>query len=406
MKKPVIGLFSAVLVLILLDTGVGAARTIPGGAYFGQNPPGFVAQVFAPGIISLPNRFESGLAFSPGLDECVFGVTNATWSTYNLWYTRRETDTTWTDPVLAPFQGNGDGLCPAFSPDGNTVYFVSSRPSYPPARIWSSAREGTGFGAPVALGEPIYSGADEWGGSFTAAGAFYFCSRRPGGIGDVDLYRSFPVDGGWSEPENLGAAVNSAQLEGDPCVAPDGSYVIFESKRPGGFGQSDLYISRNENGAWSAPTNLGAAINTTKIESGAFVSPDGKYLFFSRRAAPYTQEPSEIWWIDARAALDPSQAGTDDPGDTGERIFLRGEPNPFGSATSITYTTPVPGFVTIKVYDLVGREVQSLVNAPREPGSHVVDFAVPPGERTSGVYYCSLQVEGRRLETMRMVSLR
>ena len=288
---------------VLVGGGVCSAQTIPGGLYFGSEPPGFVAKVFAPGIISLSSRYETGVAFSPSLDECVFGVTNAPWSAYNLWYTKMESDGTWIDPIPAPFQGNGDALCPAYAADGNTIYFASSRPSYPPTRMWRVSRQGGGWGEPEVLPEPIDSGSNEWGGSLTSDGTLYFCSSRAGGIGHIDLYRSSPMGEGWSEPENLGASVNTPQLDGDPYVARDGSYLIFESQRPGGFGQSDLYLSRNEGGVWTTPTNLGPTVNTPKIESGAFISPDGKYLFFTRRAAPVTMEPSELWWIDARAVL-------------------------------------------------------------------------------------------------------
>ncbi len=398
---------SLVVVLIVLCAGVGAAQNLPPGRYFGQTPPGFVPEVFAPGIISLSNRYEFHLTFSPNLDECVFGVTNAAWSGFNLWFTKMGSDSTWIDPIPAPFQGSGDGLYPAYAADGDDIFFVSSRPSYPPTKIWHSSREGTGWSTPVALAEPIYSGANEWGGTLTADGVFYFCSNRAGGLGGGDIYRAMPVEGGWTDVENLGPTVNTPQLEGTPCVARDGSYLIFESQRPGGYGLSDLYITRNENGVWTTPTNLGPTINTAKFEDGAFISPDGKYLFFNRRDSFITTVQTEIWWVDARAALDPEQSGVKDPGGPdGSRVLLCSQPNPFGLGTTIRYSTPSSGFVAIKVYDLLGREVQSLVNESREVGTWTVDFDPPRDDRPSGVYFCSLQVGDQRLTTMRMVSLR
>lgn len=398
----------AVVLVSAVCVGVCGAQVIPGGHYFGQEPPGFSPVIFAPGIVSLPNRFEWCLTFSPSLDECVFGTTNSGWNILNLWYMKMGSDSAWTDPIPAPFQGTGDGCFPFYSADGNDIYFVSSRPSYPPARIWQTSRDSTGWSDPLALEAPIYSGSDEWGSSLTTDGTLYFSSHRAGGFGGGDIYRTVAMPGGGVTVENLGAAINCAQNDGSACIARDGSYLLFESDRPGGSGQADLYISYNENGAWSAPRNLGPTINTSWIEDGPCISPDGKYLFFNRRRAWVTGTQTEIWWVDARAVFHPEQSGMNDPGgSTGGGTFLRNEPNPFGPSTTIRYSTTMPGFVAVKIYDVLGREVRSLVNESLAAGTHSVAFNVPPGAKPAGgVYYCSLQVGDRELRSMKMVSLR
>jgi hypothetical protein len=403
--------FFVVLVVIMvsaLSVAVCAAQSLPGGRYFSQTPPGFTPAVFAPGIISLSNRYEYCLVYSPNQDECVFGVTNSTWGVFNLWYTKMAGDSTWSDPVPAPFQGNGDGLFPAWSADGNEVYFASSRPAVPSVNIWRSDRTGSGWSAPVVLDPPLNSTSHEWGGSLTDDGTFYFSSERPGGVGAADLYRAVTAPDGEVTVENLGPTVNSPQLEGSACIARDGSFLIFESQRPGGFGQSDLYITLNQDGTWSAPRNLGPAINTSWFEDGASISPDGKYLFFNRRIAYVTGTQTEIWWVDLRAALHPEQSGVNDPGGPRpEQTILRNEPNPFGPSTTITYSTPASGFVALRVYDVLGREVRSLVNGPQVAGVHTVDFDLPSGEGLpGGIYYCSLQVGDRRVKTTKMVAVR
>jgi Tol biopolymer transport system component len=348
------------------------------------------------------------LVLSPTLDECVFGLTNSSWSAFNLLYTRMGSDSSWIDPIPAPFQGTGDGTDPFYSPDGNEIYFVSSRPSYPPTNIWRSSREGAGWNEPLALEAPINSTSNEWGGSLTNDGTLYFCSGRPGGFGGADVYRAVTAPGGEVTVENLGATINSPQLEGSACVARDGSYLIFESQRPGGYGQSDLYISYNENGVWTAPRNLGPAINTSWIEDCPFISPDGKYMFFNRRRAPYTTEQTDIWWVDARAVFHPEQSGANDPeGWIGAPAILRNAPKPFGPSTTITYPTPASGFVAITVYDILGRNVRSLVNTSLAAGTYSVEFDAPRGGGLAdGVYYYSLNLGHRKLKTTKMVSLR
>ena len=404
--KWVLVLVVVVMISVCFFT-VCLGQEMPGGLYFGQDPPGFSPVVFAPDVISLPNRYEYCLVFSPNLDECVFGVTNASWGVFNLWYTRMESDSSWTDPTPAPFQGNGDALFPAYAANGNEIFFASSRPSYPPSNIWQSSREGSGWSEPVALAPPVNSSSNEWGGSLTDDGTFYFSSERPGGLGGADLYRAVTSPLGEVTVERLVGLVNSTQVEGSACVARDGSYLIFESQRPGGFRLSDLCLQPPREALYRQPRNLGPVINTSWFEDGASISPDGKYLFFNRRRAYVTGTQTEIWWVDAQAALHPEQSDVGDPGgSTGERTILRSEPNPFGRSTTITYSTPVDGFVAIKVYDVLGREVRSLVNRSLAAGVHTVDFEVAPRERLAGgIFYCCLEVGPERLKTTKLVLL-
>jgi hypothetical protein len=114
--------------------------------------------------------------------------------------------------------------------------------------------------------------------------------------------------------------VNTERGEGDLFVAPDESYIVLSSGRPGGLGRNDLYISfMKRDGSWTVPANMGGAVNSEEIEYCPFVTPDGKYLFYSsyRRArrgaheSPRSYEDisrmystpgnglGDIYWIDA-----------------------------------------------------------------------------------------------------------
>jgi peptidoglycan-associated lipoprotein len=64
--------------------------------------------------------------------------------------------------------------------------------------------------------------------------------------------------------------LNTSQNDWYPVLARDGSFMIFVSERPGGFGSSDLYITRNSGGVWQAPQNLGALVNSAQCESAPF----------------------------------------------------------------------------------------------------------------------------------------
>lgn len=72
---------------------------------------------------------------------------------------------------------------------------------------------------------------------------------------------------------------------GHPALSTDGKTMIFASDIPGGFGGTDLYLSRMEGGKWSVPQNLGSAVNTEGEESFPYLHPSGT-LFFASTGHP------------------------------------------------------------------------------------------------------------------------
>ncbi len=104
----------------------------------------------------------------------------------------------------------------------------------------------------------------------------------PDGYGSCDLYISYRSADGWSRPQNLGPQINTEAWETSPCLSPDKQALYFSSTRPGGFGAADLYVSRlMPNGRWSAPENLGPAINTAGDEKAPFMHADNETLYFT-----------------------------------------------------------------------------------------------------------------------------
>ena len=115
----------------------------------------------------------------------------------------------------------------------------------------------------------------------------------PRGFGSCDLYISYLIKNGWSEPQNLGRNVNSEFWESTPSLSPDKRDLYFSSNRPGGFGGKDIWVChRNENGNWGQPENLGAQINTAGDESTPFIHADNETLYFNSSGLPgYSNEP-------------------------------------------------------------------------------------------------------------------
>lgn len=104
----------------------------------------------------------------------------------------------------------------------------------------------------------------------------------PDGLGSCDLYISYLTPEGWSTPENLGYTVNTETWESAPSISPDKRDLYFASGRPGGYGGTDIYVSRRlPNGRFSEPENLGPLVNTAGDESCPFMHADNQTLYFT-----------------------------------------------------------------------------------------------------------------------------
>lgn len=109
----------------------------------------------------------------------------------------------------------------------------------------------------------------------------------PEGEGSCDLYFSVRTNNGWSEGQNLGPVVNTDLWESSPSLSPDKRDLYFASRRPGGFGGSDIWVThRLPTGKWSRPENLGEAVNTSGDEGCPFMHADNETLYFTSNGHP------------------------------------------------------------------------------------------------------------------------
>ncbi len=96
-----------------------------------------------------------------------------------------------------------------------------------------------------------------------------------------DIYSSKIVNGKWKTPSNMAKPINTTYWEGGACISPDGKTIFFTSERPGGSGNSDIWMAKRlTKTTWGKPTNIGPDVNTPFDEVGLFLAPDGKTLFF------------------------------------------------------------------------------------------------------------------------------
>jgi hypothetical protein len=201
---------------------------------------------------------------------------------------------------VVAFSGLHSDLEPFFTVAGDRLYFASNRPREAGAEaadydLWYVPVSGLEFGAPVNLGPPVNTSANEFYPSLTRSGTLYFTAVYEGGPGRDDLYRAQPTDdGGFQAPEALPAPVNSPAFEFNAFVDPDERFLIFTVfGREEDSGGGDLVVSRFTADGWSAPESLGAEVNSKSLDFCPYVTPDGKRLVFtSRRARPATGKRS------------------------------------------------------------------------------------------------------------------
>jgi len=162
------------------------------------------------------------------------------------------------------------------------------------------------FGTPTNLGPNVNTLSGDGAPSISADGCtLYFDSDRPGGYGDWDLYVATRKsrDDEWGPPVNLGAMANSPYLEALPSISADGLSLYFNSNRPGGFGSYDLWMTTRAtlSDVWGPPVNLGPTVNSSSSDLNPNLSSDGLSLYFaSWRPGGYG---SIDLWVTTRATL-------------------------------------------------------------------------------------------------------
>jgi len=269
------------------------------GEYFGMQFPNEKPEVFAPGIISTES-IEYGGTFSPDGEEFFFTRRNKEDKFNNKIFYSKRTDETWSEPRPTSISNNHSEFEPHISPNGKILYYASTRKKpfhfRRKGEIWKVEKKKSGWTKPEYLKSVINN---NFGRSVTSTtdGTLYFTAYVNNTYG---IYRSENVNSIQQEPELLPLEINYLAEVSHPFIAPDETYLLFVSRQEGA-NSTCLYVSfRKDNGEWTLAEKLRPEINATATETCPSISPDGKFLFFSREG--------NIYWVSADVIKTPESS--------------------------------------------------------------------------------------------------
>ncbi len=177
---------------------------------------------------------------------------------------------------------------PSLTIDGKELLFTR-KVGYINEDFYFSERNGTEWSKAGPVKGSVNTPDNEGAQNISVDGqvlVFTACNR-PEGFGSCDLYISYLGKEGWSEATNMGRNINSDQWESQPCLSPDKKDLYFSSRRLGGYGGCDIYVShRLPNGKWGEPENLGPEINTAGDEQCPFMHADNQTFYFTSNFWP------------------------------------------------------------------------------------------------------------------------
>ncbi|HEY8401912.1 MAG TPA: hypothetical protein VIK89_11655, partial [Cytophagaceae bacterium] len=219
----------------------------------------------------------------------------------DIWYSVKKEDGTWDTPkTFEQLNTSSHEDLMTISGDGNVaILFGNYVGSFGQGDLFYSVKTETGWTAPCNLGGSINTNSWEAQANLAADGkTMLFCSNRPGGYGQEDIYVSTLTENGWSKPINLGPVINTGQREMGPNLAADGKTLYFNSTGHFGFGGSDIFMSKRLDDSWtnwSTPVNLGKYINSLADDRFVSIPATGTKGYTVRTGEPDGFGESDIY---------------------------------------------------------------------------------------------------------------
>jgi outer membrane protein OmpA-like peptidoglycan-associated protein len=200
----------------------------------------------------------------------------------DIYYSKKENGK-WTDAVNMgkPVNSASHDATVGLSLDGQKLFLYRDNKKGV-GNIYVSKRKGNNWSDPEELPEPINSKNQETSACYSPDGnTIYFVSNRPNGQGGKDIYKATKnKEGIWANEENLGPMVNTPEDEDAVFLHPDGKTLYFSSKGHATMGGYDIFKTVYSKGRWSKPENIGYPVNTPDDDVCFVLTASGDYGYY------------------------------------------------------------------------------------------------------------------------------
>ncbi len=204
-------------------------------------------------------------------------------------YEMHRTGKTWSEPARMTLPGRLRLKGASFNRQDGSLFFATDAELPEPTggkdlNIWRVEWTGSSWGEAHPIEGDVNTGANETIASVAADGTMIFVSNRPEmdgfgyGLGEAHKDET----GAWKITHFL-TDLNDMRTDDHAVITADGTRLFFYSHRSPKVGATDIWTStRLPDGSWSQPQNPGEPLNSADSEFGTGLSGDGKTLFFSR----------------------------------------------------------------------------------------------------------------------------
>jgi OmpA-OmpF porin, OOP family len=208
----------------------------------------------------------------------------------DIYYSELQPDGTWSPArhMGSPLNKRKYNNILTVTPDGNTIMIRGAYKNgeYKATGFSFCHKDGNSWTAPQMLdvkGFEEMNLGSTYGGYMSTDGKVIVMYLSEVEGTPADIYASFlENDGTWTRPMNLGPKINTEVKDVSPFLAADGKTMYFSSKRPGGFGDQDIWVTKRLDNSWkewSDPVNMGNTINSDDYDSYYSIAASGDYAF-------------------------------------------------------------------------------------------------------------------------------
>jgi outer membrane protein OmpA-like peptidoglycan-associated protein len=211
------------------------------------------------------------------------------------------------DGTWAPAENMGENVntndhdaVAAISADGQRIIIYKGKSGF--GDLFECVLEGSEWSKAEDLGKNINTkNTHEPSACYSPDGnVIYFVSDKGGGIGDHDIYMSRRDEKGkWGPAQNLGATINTKYKEDGVYMHPDGKTLYFGSEGHTSMGGMDIFKSVLDvtNNTWSEPENLGYPVNTADQDAFFVISASGKHGYYMSSAQKDNKGLRDLYMI-------------------------------------------------------------------------------------------------------------